>query len=162
MHRASKAPVSFLTPALYAFEFDWSPDSRKIAFTGAPPPGDDNWYVAQLYTQSLDESEAHTLYKPELQIVLPRWSPDGQSIAFISGLMSDEGATGGDLYLLSSAGGDPRNLTRDRPSTAAWFAWRSNNRMLLTEFKGGSSVISILDLTNSNRLAGRVAERYRQ
>ena len=135
-------------PALYAFEFDWSPDSRELAFTGAPPPGDDNWYVAQLYTQALTESEAHSLYKPELQIALPRWSPDGKSIAFISGLMSDEDATGGDLYLLPSSGGKPRNLTSGRPSSAAWFAWRSRDRILLTEFKGGWSVISSLNLAD--------------
>ena len=136
------------SPALYAFEFDWSPDSRELAFTGAPPPGDDNWYVAQLYTQALTESEAHSLYKPELQIALPRWSPDGKSIAFISGLMSDEDITGGDLYLLPSSGGEPRNVTFNRPFSASWFTWRSSDSILLTEYKGGSSVISTLHLAD--------------
>ena len=138
------------SPALYVFEFDWSPDSREVAFTGAPPPGDDNWYVAQLYTQALAESEAHALYKPELQIALPRWSPDGRSIGFISGLMSDEGATGGDLYLLPASGGNARNVTSGRRSSAAWFTWRSDTSILLTEFKGGSSVISSLNLADKD------------
>ncbi len=136
-----------LTPAsLYVFEFDWSPESRQLVFTGAPPPGDDNWYVARLYVQSLKEPEAHLIYKPELQIAVPRWSPDGSSIAFVAGLMSDEGATGGDLYLLPSGGGEPRNLTENRHSTAAWLAWRSNERILLTEFKGGSSSVASLNV----------------
>ena len=34
----------------------------------------------------------------------PRWSPDGKQIAFIGGLMSDQGATGGDIYVVPSAG----------------------------------------------------------
>ena len=39
-----------------------------------------------------------------LQIAVPRWSPDASKIAFIGGLMSDQGATGGDIYLLSAKG----------------------------------------------------------
>ena len=137
-------------PGLYAFEFDWSPDSQKLAFTGAPPPGDDNWYIAQIYTQSLSESEAHSIYKPALQIALPRWSPNGKSIAFISGLMSDEGATGGEIYLLPSTGGEAKDLTPGRTTTPSWFTWRSDNTMLITEFKGGSSTISTFDIATGS------------
>ena len=36
---------------LYIFEYDWSPDSKKFAYTAALPPGDDNWYIARLYAQ---------------------------------------------------------------------------------------------------------------
>ena len=137
-----------VTPApLYAFEFNWSPDSAKLAFTAAPPPGDDNWYIAQLYTQALTDTQATVIYKPALQIAVPRWSPDGKSIAFISGLMSDEGATGGDMFLIDSSGGEPRNLTPERKATPSWLTWRSNTQILFTEFKGGSSVISLMDIS---------------
>ena len=37
-----------------------------------------------------------------LQIAVPRWSPDASQIAFIGGLMSDQGATGGDLYTVAA------------------------------------------------------------
>ena len=46
-----------------------------------------------------------------LQIAVPRWSPDGSHVAFIGGLMSDQGATGGDVYLVASTGGNAVNLT---------------------------------------------------
>ena len=36
-------------PGLYIFEYDWSPDSQSFAYSAAPPPGDDNWYIARLY-----------------------------------------------------------------------------------------------------------------
>jgi len=43
-----------LTPEqLYIFEYDWSPDSKSFCYTAAPPPGDDNWYIAKLYTQNI-------------------------------------------------------------------------------------------------------------
>ena len=48
------AVPSFATPAnLHVFEFDWSPDSRALAYVAADPPGEDNWWVAKLYTQSV-------------------------------------------------------------------------------------------------------------
>jgi hypothetical protein len=38
-----------------------------------------------------------------VQIAVPRWSPDGKKIAFIGGLMSDQGSTGGDVWIVSAA-----------------------------------------------------------
>ncbi|HEY0760164.1 MAG TPA: S9 family peptidase [Acidisarcina sp.] len=112
------APLRQLTPsALHVFEFDWSPDSSRLAYIAAPPPGENNWWVAQLYTQPVanpaDEGNAQSVVDPArvdgalhgLQIAVPRWSPDGNHIAFIGGLMSDQGATGGDLYLVAARGG---------------------------------------------------------
>ncbi len=135
-----------LSPSsLNLFEFDWSPDSRKVAYTAAPPPGDDNWYIAQLYTQKLTEAAGHSIYKPELQIALPRWSPDGKQIAFITGLMSDESATAGEIHLVPSIGGSPRNLTDGRSSSPAWITWLSPESLLFTEYQGGSTAISTLN-----------------
>ena len=37
--------------------------------------------------------------------------------------MSDQGATGGDVYLIPSTGGEARNLTPEAHQTAAWIDW---------------------------------------
>jgi hypothetical protein len=43
-----------VTPAtLHVYEYDWAPDSEALVYTGAPPPGENNWWVAKLYTQAL-------------------------------------------------------------------------------------------------------------
>ena len=57
-HRSPPTPParrpSLLTPAnLHVFEFDWSPDSKSLAYIAADPPGENNWWVAKLYTQSV-------------------------------------------------------------------------------------------------------------
>ena len=55
----AKHEVATVSPAgLYVFEFDWSPDGNSLAYTAAPPPGDDNWYLAQLYTQPLSRPQS--------------------------------------------------------------------------------------------------------
>ena len=46
-----------------------------------------------------------------LQIAVPRWSPDGKRVALIGGLMSDQGSTGGDVWVVASNG-------RASPSTS--------------------------------------------
>ena len=132
-----------LTPAaLYAYEFDWSPEGTRIAYTAAKPPGDDNWWIAKLYVQ-----DAHTGAAPKvlvdpatvagslhgLQMALPRWSPDGSRIAFIGGLMSDQGATGGDLYSVPADGGAVNDLTRGITVTPQWFAWTGTDSLLASQ-----------------------------
>ncbi len=136
-----------VTPSdLYVFEYDWAPDGKRFVFTAAPPPGDDTWYIAKLYTQLCTRAAPLQIYNPRWQIALPRWSPDGKSIAFIEGLMSDEGGTGGEIYTVPSRGGQARDLTPGRRSSPAWFTWLSDSEMVFTEFVGGSVSISKLDL----------------
>ena len=149
-----------VTPAtLHVYEYDWAPDSRQIAYTAAAPPGENNWWIAQLYTQSLASGEAHSIFAPEhapapmhgLQMAVPRWSPDGRQIAFIGGLMSDQGSTGGDIYLIPASGGEAKNLTPDSGKTAAWIDWRKppapgpDSRLLVSWVTSGQVEIGEVD-----------------
>jgi len=148
VNAAKPAAPAFATPAnLHVYEFDWSPDSRSLAYIAADPPGENNWWVAKLYTQAADGSgaPAAVLAPAEisgplhgLQIAVPRWSPDGKSIAFIGGLMSDQGSTGGDVWLVPAAGGEPRDLTADRPTSPAWIEWDGSEHLYVSELAGGN------------------------
>ncbi len=143
-----------LTPeGLFVYEFNYSPQARRIAYVAAPPPGDDNWWIAQLYVQpARSDAVPRAVVDPNtvagplhgLQIALPRFAPDGKSIAFIGGLMSDQGATGGDVYLVSAEGGAPLDLTPGIGVTPSWFAWTGAHALLVNAFAGGSSQLATL------------------
>ena len=144
---ANAAAPEQVTPAkLHVYEFDWAPDSKGLAYVAADPPGENNWWVANLYTQGLG-GEAKAILAPAeiegplhgLQIAVPRWSPDGKAIAFIGGLMSDQGATGGDVWIISAEGGAPRDLTAHRPTSPAWIEWGDDEHIFVSELAGGNA-----------------------
>ncbi len=144
---ANAAAPEQVTPAkLHVYEFDWAPDSKGLAYVAADPPGENNWWVAKLYTQGLG-GEAKAILAPAeiegplhgLQIAVPRWSPDGKAIAFIGGLMSDQGATGGDVWIISAEGGAPRDLTAHRPTSPAWIEWGDDEHIFVSELAGGNA-----------------------
>ena len=133
-------------PDMYVYEFDWSPDSSRFALLAARGNGDNNWYIAQLYT--LDAGPLglmKSIYKPPLQIANPAWSPDGKKIAFIAGLMSDEPSVGGDIFTIPATGGEPTNLTPEMKATANSLAWTPEGKIVFGETIEGDAAIATVD-----------------
>ncbi len=166
--------TEILTPAtLHVFEFDWAPAGQtfNLAYIAAAPPGENNWWVADLYTQQFGprlaclHGPANCSYNgpgeapPQvlldtnkisgslhgLQIAVPRISPDGKEIAFIGGLMSDQGSTGGDIYTIPTTGGDPKNLTASRPATPTWLRWNGEHTLEVSEDASGYTHLFLFD-----------------
>ncbi|HSM86638.1 MAG TPA: S9 family peptidase [Candidatus Limnocylindrales bacterium] len=134
-------------PDMYVYEYDWSPDGKRFVTTAARGNGDDNWYVAQIYTLEAGGGAMKSIYKPTLQVAKPVWSPDGRSVAFISGLMSDEPSVGGDIFVVPAAGGEARNITPDMKASASSLAWMHDGRSILFgEEVDGESGIAAVDV----------------
>src|SRR6266550_1183714 len=134
--------IRIVTPAdMYVYHFDWAPDSKHMAAEAAPGSGDNNYWIAQLHVVDVDAATMKPIYKPQLQIANPKWSPDGSQIAFIEGIMSDEGSTGGDLFVIPAAGGDRRDVTPNIQASVTTFEWLSPESILLGENAQGESAI---------------------
>ncbi|MFN2540739.1 MAG: prolyl oligopeptidase family serine peptidase, partial [Chthoniobacterales bacterium] len=134
---------------LHIYDFDWSPDDKLFVATAAPGPGDNNWWIAQIHKIDISSAKAIAIYQPKLQVAVPRWSPDGKSIAFIEGLMSDEGFHGGDLFTMTAEGGEAVNRTAARKTSVSSIFWHAPGEIFLTEYVGGGSAISELSLANN-------------
>ena len=138
------ASVRQISPEdMYVYEFDWAPDSKRLVITAAHGNGDDNWYLAGLYKiDATSGAMTDVVAKPGMQIGVPKWSPDGKTIAFIGGLMSDEPIVGGDVYLVSAAGGETQNETPGMHATASWLTWAPDSKkILIAEYLDGASAI---------------------
>ena len=128
--RIGVVPVSggelrLLSPAdTYVYEYNWTPDGRGFVATSAQGNGDSNWWVAKLSHIDAATGVLRVVAAPAMQLNLPSVSPDGKTVAFIGGLMSDFGVAGGDLYTVPLAGGTPRNLTPDYRGTFNGVVWR--------------------------------------
>ena len=117
--------VSLVTPPdMYVYDFDWSPDGTRFVAEAVKGSGENNYWVAQLFTVPSAGGTMTPLYSPRLQVATPRWSPDGSTIAFIEGLMSDEGLNGGDIFVIPANGGEARNLTPGMRASASSLFWR--------------------------------------
>ncbi|MGH8278923.1 MAG: S9 family peptidase, partial [Gammaproteobacteria bacterium] len=133
-------------PSLYVYEFDFSAHGHRITYTAAPPPGDDHWWSAKLYTQQ-DQVGARPQVAVDpatvtgslrgMQMQQPTWSPDGKYIYFVGGLMSDRGADAGDLYRVAASGGQPVDMTPGIPVTLHHFTFLSPSTLLFAQERLG-------------------------
>ncbi len=114
---------------LYVYEYDWRrdpahPGVARFVGTAAHGNGDNNWWLARLY--GFGDASATLLFTPPQreQLATPVVSSDGRAVAFIGGIMSDFGSTGGDAFLLPLDGSTaPRDLTPGLHATVTSLSW---------------------------------------
>jgi dipeptidyl aminopeptidase/acylaminoacyl peptidase len=142
---------AFMTPAdLHVYEFAFNPAAPQgeISFIAAPPPGENTWWIAKIYTRA-HGGPVKTVFDPVtsttamkgLQIAVPRFSPDGKKIAFIGGLMSDQGSTGGDVWVVDAKGGQPTDVTPNIDGTPTYISWTGDDNIGFIEDRRGHTVI---------------------
>jgi dipeptidyl aminopeptidase/acylaminoacyl peptidase len=138
-------------PDLYVYEFDFLPQGGFVG-TAAAGDGDSQWWIAKLY--AFEQGRTRVLFapSPREQLANPVVSPDGRSVAFIGGWMSDFGSTGGDAYVLrlDAAAAVPTNLTPGLPATVTAIDWHcgrglvglllAGSRVSLTRLDAGAQV----------------------
>ena len=104
-----------------------SPDGKKVLYTVSEPvmTADKSEYVTQIWLGTVDSKKNHQLTFGEKSSTNPKWSPDGNWIAFTSNRKDNKN----NLYLLSVNGGEAEPLT-DVKSSVGNFEWSPDGRWI--------------------------------
>jgi dipeptidyl aminopeptidase/acylaminoacyl peptidase len=124
-------------PDLFVYEYDTRPGGRGFVGTAAPGDGDNNWWVAKLYAFDSSDIKGRVIYtptSPQQQVAQPKVSPDGNSVSFIAGIMSDFGATGGEAYTLpiDASNAKATDITPGLRGSVRSLAWNCERDGFLT------------------------------
>ena len=98
-----------------------------------------------------DGGEPLDLVPAKLNAEFPRWSPDGQWIAFISG---EEGRPG-TIYIVRASGGEPEPLLKTAGETRD-ADWSADGKQLVLSHSLGSAGYELLLVDFATRHAGKI------
>jgi dipeptidyl aminopeptidase/acylaminoacyl peptidase len=104
-----------------------SPDGKRMVYTvnEAVTTPDKSEFVTQIWMANLDTKQNTQLTFGEKSSTNPKWSPDGNWVAFTSNRKDNKN----NLYLLSMNGGEAEPLT-DVKSGVSNFAWSPDGRSI--------------------------------
>ncbi len=105
-----------------------SPDGQSVVYVVGTIDLTKDKQPRNLWLAKWDGSENRALTFGEKKQAHPRWSPDGKWIAFLSG-REDENDNG-QLWILSSAGGEAEQLTKEKGSVDD-FAWAPDSKSIV-------------------------------
>jgi dipeptidyl aminopeptidase/acylaminoacyl peptidase len=153
----------WLTPdRLHVYEFSWAPNSSEIAFIAANPPGENTWWIAKLYAAPTSGGDPRVILDPVtvpgalhgLQIAVPRWSPDGKRLSFIGGLMSDQGSTGGDVWVIDADGKHLFDITPNIDGTPVYEGWDGDDTIGFVEDRRGHTLFNDYEVAAKKPVTG--------
>ncbi|MCI0622271.1 MAG: S9 family peptidase [Acidobacteria bacterium] len=147
--------------------FDWSPDSRQIAFEHQPTPGEDTWVRSDVSEVEVESGRVRAMASTGAAEGEPRYSPDGRFLVFLRTPDPARWAGEEQIVLLPRQGGASRVLpnTWDEgpsiPGMESWFSpaliprkamgeilhWSfDSSRLLFTGEKGTRKVLYAVSL----------------
>ena len=140
-----RAPRKVAGAAYNITTFDWSPDSRHIAFEHQPMPGADYWTKADLSEVEVESGAVRSLVATGAAEANPRYSPDGRYLAYVRSSDPPRWARDERIVLLPRQGGAPRVLPASYDESFGLLGWSADSsRLFFTETKGATQVLYAL------------------
>jgi len=133
-------------------EFDWSPDSSRIAFSYTKTPVANDWTTADVSIVEVAGGRVTVLANTPAAETSPVFAPDGNSIAILVSDNPPRWAQSGLIQVLPTVGGQPKSLAASydgQPTIAGWSM--DGKRIYFSEAKGTGTRIYALDVA-TNRI----------
>ncbi len=102
-----------------------SPDGKWVAYSVGAGDFKTDAFVNQIYLVNSDTGKSFQLTRGDKSASTPRWSPDGQWLAFLSNRVEDKNQ----IFLISPLGGEAQQLTKSETSIAN-FQWSEDGKTI--------------------------------
>ena len=102
-----------------------SPDGKWIAYTIGYGDFKQDAFITQICVVNSETGKSFQLTRGEKSSTSPRWSPDGQWLAFLSNRNEDKNQ----IFLISPEGGEAQQLTKSETAINS-FAWSEDGKMI--------------------------------
>lgn len=102
-----------------------SPDGKWIAYTVGYGDFKQDAFINQIWLTHADSGKPFQLTRGEKSSANPRWSPDGQWLAFLSNRQEDKNQ----IFLISPRGGEAQQLTKSETAISN-FSWSEDGKTI--------------------------------
>lgn len=136
-----------------------APDGKSIVIVVSRPDYVNNRYNAELVLVDVASGKKRVLTQDRIAVSSPRWSPNGEQLAFISKTGPSKDATN-QIFVLSMHGGEAKQITK-APKGVQHFAWSPNSVDIayaaLNEPKNKAEIekgFTAFEITNNDMFVG--------
>jgi dipeptidyl aminopeptidase/acylaminoacyl peptidase len=105
-----------------------APDGKSVIIVVTRPDYVQNRFNAELVLVDVASGKKNVLTQDRFAVSSPRWSPNGEQLAFISKVVQGEDAVN-QIFLLSMKGGEAKQITK-APKGVQHFAWSPNSETI--------------------------------
>jgi dipeptidyl aminopeptidase/acylaminoacyl peptidase len=122
--RGAAPTVDQLLSLKRAGSVEISPDGRLVAYTVRETNWDDNAYDTQIWIADASAGTTRQLTSSKKSSQLPRWSPDGSRLAFVSDRTDKR-----QIYVINPSAGDAMALTNTEDGVSS-FEWSPDGKTI--------------------------------
>jgi len=136
-----------------------APDGKSVVIVVSRPDYVQNRFNAELVLLDVASGKKRVLTQDRFAVSSPRWSPNGEQLAFISKVGQGKDASN-QIFLLSMQGGEAKQITK-APKGVQHFAWSPNATTIayaaLNEPKNKAEIekgFTAFEITNNDMFVG--------
>src|SRR5690349_7250231 len=102
-----------------------SPNGKWVAYTVGYGDFKQDAFITQIWLANADTGKSFQLTRGDKSSTNPRWSPDGQWLAFLSNRVEDKNQ----IFVIDPSGGEAQQLTKSETAISN-FAWSEDGKTI--------------------------------